>query len=265
LAEAGKDAPVTAEILADFLRDLDDPRRVVEINDAAAATTGRTGEQPGTRNTMGYTGFEGLLNYAYYQSLALNQFDRAGHTLHIGLQEVFTGPCGAFSTGRNPTTGDYGIPTDGGGTTTSFDEAPRCGTWLGPNQPGVNEDLGLPKYHPSVCPQGTAPDRARIELCDMADPARARRNARAGRSGPGGDGAGSSPGDGPAGPIAPGGGKGPLDPDEIRDELEDILDMPGGALDDLGLGGKGKKGGLGSLGKGSQQATEDILDILFGP
>ncbi len=265
LAEAGKSAPVTAEILADFLRDLDDPRRVVEINDAAAATTGRTGTDPGTRNTMGYTGFEGLLNYAYYQSLALNQFDRAGHTLHIGLQEVFTGPCGAFSTGRNATTGDYGIPTDGGGTTTAFEEAPRCGTWLGPNQPGINEDLGLPKYHPTVCPQGTAPDRARIELCDMADPARARRNARSGRSGHGGDGASS--GGGPAGPGDTGGGDAPVDSDEIRDELEDILDLPGGALDGLGLGGKkGKgKGGLGSLGSGSQQAADDLLDILFGP
>ena len=240
---------------------------MVEINDAAAATTGRTGTEPGTRNTMGYTGFEGLMNYAYYQSLALNQFDRAGHTLHIGLQEVFTGPCGAFSTGRNTTTGDYGVPTDGGGTTTDFDEAPRCGTWLGPNQPGINEDLGLPKYHPSVCPQGTAPDRARIELCDMADPARARRAGRAGRSGGEGDAPpGASPGGGPAGDDG-GGGTTPLDPDEITDELEDILDLPGGALDGLGLGGKGKgkKGRLGGLDSGSQQAADDLLDLLFGP
>ena len=160
------------------------------------------------------------------------------------------------------------MPTDAGGTTTSFDEAPRCGTWLGPNQPGINEDLGLPKYHPSVCPQGTAPDRARIELCDMADPARARRNARAGRSGRGGDGPpGTSPGAESAGAGDAGGGSGPVDPDEIRDELEDILDLPGGALDDLGLGGKGKgkKGGLGGLDSGSQQAADDLLDILFGP
>jgi glutamate 5-kinase len=28
-------------------------------------------------------------------------------------------------------------------------------------QPGLNEDLNLPKYHPSVCPDGTEPERAR--------------------------------------------------------------------------------------------------------
>ncbi len=87
LAEAGKDAPVTTEMLADFLRDVDDPRRAVEINDLAEATTGRTSEQPGTKKTKGYTGFEGLLNYPYYQALAINQFDRGGHSLHINLYE----------------------------------------------------------------------------------------------------------------------------------------------------------------------------------
>ena len=161
LAEAGKHAPVTTEMLADFLRDVDDPRRAVEINDLAEATTGRTSEQPGTRNTKGYTGLEGLLNYPYYQALAINQFDRGGHSLHVNLYEYQTGPCGSFSAGRDPATGEPGIPAAGGGTTTDFLEIARCATWLGPNQPGINEDLGLPPYDPSVCPSGTAPEHAR--------------------------------------------------------------------------------------------------------
>ena len=265
LAEAGKKAPATAEILADLLRDLDDPRRVVEINDLAEGTTGRTGERAGTRNTKGYTGLEGLLNYAYYQSLALNQFDRGGHTLHIGLQEVFSGACGAFTSGRNPTTGDYGVPTDAGGTTTEFSELPKCGTWLGPNQPGINEDLGLPKYHPSVCPNGTAPARARTELCDSGDPALAGRSAL---SQAGSRGGARAPGTGADPPSADSGGTAPpIDPDEIRNQLEDLLDLPGSALDDLGLGGKGKGGkqGLGGLGQGAGQAADDLLDFLFTP
>ena len=60
-------------------------------------------------------------------------------------------------------------------------------------------------------------------------------------------------------------GKGPVDPDKIKDELEDILDLPGGALDGLGVGGKGGKKGLGGLSGGSQQAAEDLLELLFGP
>jgi ABC-type transporter Mla subunit MlaD len=274
LAEAGKPAPQTAEILADFVSDLDDPRRAVEINDLAADATGRTSTQPGTSNTMGYTALEGILNYAYYQALALNQFDRAGHALHIGLQEVFSGPCGEFRSGRNPPTGsghelgDFGIPTEGGDITTVFEEFPACATQLGPNQPGLNEDLGLPKYHPSVCPEGTTPDESSgvanpaTDYCDPTDPASARRPGRAVRRDGGGRGAAAG-GDLPG--IGDGGGNGPVDPDKIKDELEDILDLPGGALDGLGVGGKGGKKGLGGLSDGSQQAANDLLDLLFGP
>ena len=61
----------------------------------------------------------------------------------------------------------------------------------------------------------------------------------------------------------------PGNPDEIKDQLEDILDLPGNALDDLGLGGlKGNKSGKGGSGSGSlggnvNQAAEDLLDFLF--
>ncbi len=266
LAQAGRNAPAAAEILADLVRDLDDPRRVVEINDLAARTTGRTSELPGTRNTMGYTGFEALLNYPYYQSLAINQFDRGGHTLHIGLQEVFSGACGAFSSGHSVTTGEPGVPTDAGATTTDFLELPRCATWLGPNQPGINDDLGLPPYDPSVCPNGTAPERARAELCDPAGASGAsgRERARAARGGRGGDRGGTAPG-GPGADPGPGDGL-PIDPGQIQDDLEDLLDLPKNALDDLGLGGKGGgKKGLGGLGKGADKAADDLLDFLLGP
>ena len=260
LGKAGRQAPITAEILADLVRDLDDPRRAVEINDDAAATTGRTGEEPGTENTMGYTGLEGLLNYAYYQALALNMFDRRGHGLQIGIHEAFSGPCGGFSSGRDPATGEPGIPTDDGGTTTDFFEAPRCGTWLGPNQPGLNEMLDgtLPQYHPEVCPDGTSP--AAAELCD-SDPATNRAAARAGAAG------GRGP-DGRGGEAeAPGAGAPglPVDPGEVQEDLEDLLELPGGALDDLGLGGK--KGGKGKLGldAGANKGANDLLEFLLGP
>jgi ABC-type transporter Mla subunit MlaD len=102
LAEAGKNAPATAEILADFLRDLDDPRRAVEIDDRVPADTGRDDPRAGQRDTKGYTGLESLLNYVYYQTGSLNQYDRIGHLLHFSLYNVNNGPCGSFSSGRDP-------------------------------------------------------------------------------------------------------------------------------------------------------------------
>jgi ABC-type transporter Mla subunit MlaD len=286
LAEAGQKAPETAEILADFLRDIDDPRRAVEIDDRVTADTGRTSPNHGTKNTKGYTGLEGLLNYAYYQTGAVNQFDQIGHLLHFSLYNVFTGPCGGFVSGRDPKTGERGVPAEGGGTTTNILDADNCVAWLGPNQPGINEDLGLPKYDPSVCPDGTEPAAAAAELCDPAGgSSQARsggRSARAGRGqgGPatsapaqgtaGGDSDSGDTADGQGGDAGNGGGSGGPIPDDILDQ---ILDLPPQALDnlpgDLGdqLGGVGgqqpQNGGDTATPGGTGGATDDLLDFLF--
>ena len=265
LAEAGRHAPVTTEMLGDLLRDLDDPRRAVEINDLAERTTGRTGTEPGTSDTKGYTGFEGLLNYPYYQALAINQFDRVGTTLHINLYDVFSGACGGFSSGRDPETGEPGVPTDDGGTTTEFSELPLCSTWLGPNQPGISEDLGLAKYDPSVCPDGTGPEHARLTLCDPGgEPEEVRDSKLPDRPGPKSAGEGEQPGPKPEpGAKAPPGaapGLPPLPPveglDGVLDEIEGLLNQPAKPLAPLG----GRK----ALGSRSA-ATRDLLDFLFRP
>lgn len=268
LADAGKKAPVTAEILADLLRDLDDPRRAVEIDDRAGDDTGRSATEAGSRDAMGYTGLEGLLNYAYYQPGALNQYDEIGHLLHFNIYNLNTGPCGKFSSGRDHETGEPGVPAEGGGTTTNILEADNCVGWLGPNQPGINEDLNLPKYHPSVCPTGTSPERAEQELCSSSDPARA--NARAGdggvRDGRGGGSDESAVGGGGGGaggggaPTAPGGGgSGGGDSGTVPDEiLDEILDLPDSTLENLPQDLGGLRGGA-----ADPQATQDLLDFLF--
>jgi ABC-type transporter Mla subunit MlaD len=265
LAEAGKHAPVTVEMIADFLRDIDDPRRAVEINDLAEASTGRTSEQPGSPNTKGYTGLEGLLNYGYYQALAINQFDRGGHALHVNLYEYQTGPCGSFSPGRHPATGEPGIPAEDGGMTTDFLEIARCATWLGPNQPGINDDLGLGPYDPSVCPRGTTPQHARETLCDPgggSETAGARRGGGTGgrEGGRGGEPTGDSPvAPQPGGPAAPGSpGPSAPGPGGVDDVLDDALELPDDTLEDLGLEPPQPGGG-----GGSAQATEDLLDFIF--
>ncbi|HYH60922.1 MAG TPA: MlaD family protein, partial [Solirubrobacterales bacterium] len=85
LSDSADQGPRTAELISDFARDVDDPNRVVEIDDRAAKTCNND-ELPcfstGRDGPTGYTGLEGLLNYAYYQAGSTNQYDTVGHLLH---------------------------------------------------------------------------------------------------------------------------------------------------------------------------------------
>jgi ABC-type transporter Mla subunit MlaD len=280
LRDTARNAYPTAELVKDFLADLLDPRRAVEIDTRAGRETGRQSTTPGTKQTMGYTGIEGLLNYAYYQTGTINQFDQISHLLHFTLYDVESGPCSHFSSGRNEETGEPEFPAQDGGTTDSFAEANLCTAWLGPNQPGVTEPLDLPPYDPSVCPEGTEPAAAEA-LCDSGGAGHAR--ASAGRaSAEGGDGGGAGGGGGGGDEVVPGvggdsdggggsnggggGSGGPLPDDVIDDILDDALDdLPGGLGE--GLGGPGAGAGTGQsgggLGGGTGAAAEELLDFMF--
>jgi hypothetical protein len=272
LADAGKKAPVTAEALADFVSDIDDPRRAVEIDDRAATDTGRTNPTPAQKDTKGYTGFESLLNWLYYLVGTSSQFDQVAHTMHIELNTFETGPCGHVSTGRDPDTGEVGVPAEGGGLTTNLLEAASCIQWLGPNQPGINEDIGLPPYDPAVCPNGTEPEAAH-ELCDPNASTSSPARSGGGSGGPRrGGSAGGGGGSDPAGPsLAP-------PPNVVPDDvLDQILDLPRDALEDLpgrledslrdlGSGiqrGLGRGDGGSAGGDPTSGATGDLLDFLF--
>ncbi len=263
LRDSADQAPRTTELLKDFLSDLDDPRRAVEV-DARAARACENNERPcystGREGPTGYTGFEGLLNYAYYQAGALNQYDSVGHLLHFSLYDVFAGPCGSFNAGQD-------FPAEGGGTTTDPLAAEDCVGGLGPNQPGITpgqseEDLGIPPYDPAVCPQGSV-----HPSCTPGGPRRSSEstNGSGGRSGGGGGepGVGDLPGGGDL-PDLPGGGDLPdLPSDPGAGDLGDVLDdLPGG----LGGNKDGKDGGGGGGGGGGAgQAANDLLDFLFKP
>jgi virulence factor Mce-like protein len=290
LADSGAKAPETGEILADFLRDLDDPRRAVEIDDRVPQDTGRTNPQPGQKDTKGYTGLEGLLNYAYYQPGALNQFDQVGHLLHFTLYYINSGACGQFDSGHDPQSGAPGVPSQSGGTTTNILDAADCVGWLGPNQPGINESLHLPPYDPSVCPNGTAPQAAEA-LCNPAgnNDNNGNRHHQSGNGGSetnqqtgGGNGGGSGGDTGTGSPGDTGGdtGGGDLPGQLPSDILDQILNLPPSAIDDLpqsvqdqlGLGGTGQSGSgqggaaggaAGAAGSAGAGATGDLLDFLF--
>ena len=241
---------------------------------------------PASATPMGYTGMEGLLNFFYILSLATNQYDVAGHTTHISLRSV-EGPCGMFNAGEDwpldpRFTYDAGIDGPTADRTIDPERAHPCVGLLGPNQPGITPgfdeawdggNLPFGRYPSSVCPT-TSTDHA---VCDPGNPNPQFPDTLLGaRAGPAA--AASDGGDAGSAAADPGGAPGlPVDPKEVQDDLEDILDLPGNALDDLGLGGKGGKNGggkggksggsktLDDLNKGTGQATEDLLDFLFGP
>jgi ABC-type transporter Mla subunit MlaD len=265
LASSSKKAFSVADNLSKFLRDIDDPRRAIEIDARAGESTGRSSSKPGTKNTMGYTGLEGLLNYVYYQAGAVSQYDAISHLLHFSIFEVGSGPCEGYNAG--PT-----LPSKDGGDTTDPAQANRCVAILGDNQPGINTFPDIAPYDPSVCPEGSDDP----EICDpsgataatessaLADQATSATGARGadGTAGTTGAGDGSGAPDlgdlgGDTGSGGPGGAAG-----DVRDGLPDLGNI-------LGLP-KNDKGGLGGLGlrKGtstddSAAATGDLLGYLF--
>ena len=199
-----KAAPAANEV-AKFLESIDDPsnaveedscarfdlrqqpgeadRRVQALNrkmgvtlhgDQTAQCKWANGQQPGPNpsgGNPGYTGMEGLLNYAYIQTNSLNLFDQLGHALGITL---------VSAPGANPACGYQTGPqvpdTQGASGNTNLTSDPKdfaeCAGILGDRQPGINYGTNpsglfgnLSRYDPSVCPQGSlAPS-----ICNPAD------------------------------------------------------------------------------------------------
>lgn len=243
LGKSSKKAYPTADDLSKFLRDIDDPRRAVEVDARAAEDTGR--DAP-----TGYTGMEGLLNYLYYQTGAINQYDEIGHLLHFSIFEVATGPCANYNPGIYKDA--VGVPNaDGSAATTNVLEANRCVAWLGDSQPDINEPLNLPPYDPAVCPDGSTD----TSLCDPAGTLSASVDRKSSKKAKAGGGAGS--GDGTDGTT--GGDTG----------------TDGGGADDGGTGTDPVIPGVPDVpttpeappsapGSGSADGNSDILGFLFG-
>ena len=280
LGRAAKGSFSVADNLAKFLRDIDDPRRAVEEDKRANRDTGRKGR-------TGYTGMEGLLNYLYYQTGAINQFDEIGHLLHFSIFEVGSGPCEGYNAGLydpdgpGPDEPQPGVPNlDGSAATTDVTQANRCVAWLGDKQPGLSEQIDVPPYDPSVCPEGSA----NLELCNpagarfsaassSADAGRARGAGAAGTDGAlpprtdptapdsGGtsgsaDDSGSSTGETPTTPETPDAVPGATEETPGPGTIDDILDDT-------------VNGVTGGLGRGAQSspsttANNDLLGYLFG-
>ncbi len=273
LNDASVNSYTAADQIANFLVDLDNPSRAVENDTRATTDTGRP--QP-----TGYTGLEGLLNYVYYQTLAVNQFDQIGHLLHVIVFEFQVGPCGQYNAASAvPDTAATQSPQMGGSTTTSAANKNRCVSWVGPHQPGINAGPQLPPYSGSVCPlPGGSSDLSLCNPANARNEGTVRSNSTPGASGP----AVTTPA-APAQPGAqPGGGGGGHPQLPNAPNLPQVPKLPqtpslpnlgNGIGGLLGIGGNGqnKNGPLGGLGGGGDNsngggagATNDLLNFLFG-
>jgi phospholipid/cholesterol/gamma-HCH transport system substrate-binding protein len=120
LAAIGNNAPSASKQTRQFFQSFDDRNRSIEPDPRAKESAPPAPDPTAYKDGQGFTGFESILNYTYWQSLALNPFDQIGHLLRVAL---FVGPCSAFQTG----------PVD----ESNKDLFSKCNSWLGPNQPGV--------------------------------------------------------------------------------------------------------------------------------
>ncbi|HEX8855231.1 MAG TPA: MlaD family protein [Thermoleophilaceae bacterium] len=117
LREVSDQAPELAKPLRQFLQTIDDRKRSIETDTRARATAPPAPDKTAYRSGQGFTGMESLLNYAYWQTLAINGFDQVSHVLRF---TILVSGCSPYQT--NP----------------SADTIKNCTSWLGPHQPGVN-------------------------------------------------------------------------------------------------------------------------------
>ena len=111
-------APRLAKPLRQFLQTIDDRKRSTENDPQAASVAPPAPDKTAYKRGQGFTGMEGLFNYFYQQTLAINATDELGHLLRIVL--IAGGPCAGYSADPTP------------------EEIKQCNSWLGPNQPGVD-------------------------------------------------------------------------------------------------------------------------------
>jgi ABC-type transporter Mla subunit MlaD len=200
LKRAAEKSVPAADVVAGFLKSLDDPSNAVEETCKARRDlreqpgeadrrvalleqklgTNLVGDRscdpsaPAGTGNPGYTGLESLLNYGYIQTLSLNLFSQIGHALHINIVGASKaseggGECGTHSEGP-----DWGKAAEfGAGRTHDPRQALKCVAALGDYQPGITPGtfnpatglaLGLPRYDKSVCPDGST----RLTICNPA-------------------------------------------------------------------------------------------------
>ncbi|MEA2467177.1 MAG: hypothetical protein QOJ57_1303 [Thermoleophilaceae bacterium] len=162
LRQLAADAPATGKPLRQFLQTLDDrsKNRVFDADPRAAASAPPAPDPVSNAKGRGFTGMEGILNYVYWQTLALNQFDSVSHFLRVlGIQDH----------GCSPYTNDARYVSQGGTPATEA-LSKRCNSYLGPYQPGVNAPDPTQSGSTSAAAAGRTPAKKRGERRGAGQP-----------------------------------------------------------------------------------------------
>jgi hypothetical protein len=134
-------ATVLGKPLRQFLEQSDNRARAIDrdprAEESAPPAPDKNSNAPSPRR--GFTTMEALLNYLYWQTLAINQFDEISHVLRTAN----------FITGCTTPQNDLRGP-EMGGSEAQVAVRNSCKSWLGPYQPGI------------LNPDPTDPDGGRI-------------------------------------------------------------------------------------------------------
>lgn len=149
LNQFARSTPELAQNLAIVLHDLDTQSRAVEPD-------------PRSPGGIGFSGLQALLGYVFNQTLAINVYGPLGHILSVDA--FYSAMCSNYAT---PATIAMAIKQYGA-------KYRQCYSWLGPNQPGVNETdpsaPNAPVPDPGGAPPGeTGPttNAARLTVADL--------------------------------------------------------------------------------------------------
>jgi ABC-type transporter Mla subunit MlaD len=132
LKRLASNAPALARPLRQLLQTADDPKRHVDADPRAAQSAPPSPDlNSNARNggaRKGFTALEALLNYTFWQTLALNEFDPFSHMLRVAAYQL--PDCSNI---QNNLAGP-GMPH---GTAAQAAIRKKCNSFLGPYQPGI--------------------------------------------------------------------------------------------------------------------------------
>jgi ABC-type transporter Mla subunit MlaD len=269
LNQFAKPSPELAQNLAIVLQALDTRNRT-------AAAGGAVEPDPRSPDGgKGYTGLEGLLQYAFNQENAIDYFGPFGHLL--GVDAFANSTCSPYTT---PQTLANNLASYQAGQSTTNPRS--CYAFLGPNQPGVNEAdpswsaQNATPANPSACvpdPGGaptypgynvtyTGPKTSACKLSAQSSPAADKSNKKSGSSAAGGAATQGSPGGG--------GGSGSGSPLNLSQTVGQIVSQLAGgstaatpAAPAAATSTATTASGSGSGGSGGQ--AQQLLNYLLAP
>ena len=115
-------APGFAKPLRQFLQTLDDRKRAIETDPRAKETAPPAPDPTAISGEGGFTGFEAIWNYFFWQTLSINMLDDTAHILRASLTaDPHVHPVRSNRRSPNQATID------------------KCNSYLGPYQPGITQ------------------------------------------------------------------------------------------------------------------------------